>query len=72
MKWIRSRKGSFLMSFFLFQNPHNEISVVFCGDFNSTPECGVYKLFTTNFVPETYHEWKYGIHVRAIVMGFFV
>ncbi|XP_065209811.1 2',5'-phosphodiesterase 12 [Planococcus citri] len=41
------------------EDPNSKISVVFCGDFNSTPECGVYKLFTTNFVPETYHEWKY-------------
>ncbi|KAJ8951873.1 hypothetical protein NQ318_019849 [Aromia moschata] len=28
------------------------VSLVFCGDFNSVPECGVYKLYTTGQVPK--------------------
>ncbi|XP_063242237.1 2',5'-phosphodiesterase 12 isoform X3 [Bacillus rossius redtenbacheri] len=34
------------------------VSLVFCGDFNSTPDCGVYRLMTTQFVPEDYLDWK--------------
>nr|CAD7447309.1 unnamed protein product [Timema bartmani] len=34
------------------------VSMVLCGDFNSTPECGVYQLFTTQFVPEDCIDWK--------------
>nr|CAD7576669.1 unnamed protein product [Timema californicum] len=34
------------------------VSMVVCGDFNSTPECGVYQLFTTQFVPENCIDWK--------------
>ncbi|KAJ8940052.1 hypothetical protein NQ314_010884 [Rhamnusium bicolor] len=31
---------------------NKRISLVFCGDFNSVPECGIYKLFTTGEVPK--------------------
>ena len=32
----------------------SQATIVFCGDFNSTPECGIYKLMTEKFVPEDY------------------
>ncbi|KAJ8979548.1 hypothetical protein NQ317_017696 [Molorchus minor] len=31
---------------------NKRISLIFCGDFNSVPECGVYKLYTTGTVPK--------------------
>lgn len=40
------------------QNPECNVSAMLCGDFNSTPECGVYQLMTENFVPETCEDWK--------------
>lgn len=36
----------------------SHISLIFCGDFNSVPECGIYKLMTTKFVPEDFIDWK--------------
>lgn len=33
-------------------------SLIFCGDFNSTPDCGIYKLMTENFVPENFIDWR--------------
>jgi 2',5'-phosphodiesterase len=33
-------------------------SLIFCGDFNSTPECGIYKLMTEGFVPEDFIDWR--------------
>lgn len=35
-----------------------DISMIFCGDFNSTPECGIYKLMTEGFVPENFIDWS--------------
>lgn len=35
-----------------------DVSLIFCGDFNSTPECGIYKLMTENFVPENFIDWS--------------
>lgn len=31
--------------------PPKDISIVFCGDFNSTPDCGIYRLMTQKHVP---------------------
>ena len=33
-------------------------SLIFCGDFNSTPDCGIYKLMTEGFVPENFIDWR--------------
>lgn len=33
-------------------------SVIFCGDFNSTPECGIYKLMTKKFVPSDFIDFS--------------
>ena len=27
-----------------------DLTILFCGDFNSVPECGIYKLMTDQFV----------------------
>lgn len=37
---------------------HENIGLIFCGDFNSVPECGIYKLMTENFVPEDFIDWN--------------
>lgn len=34
------------------------IALVFCGDFNSVPECGIYKLMTENYVPQDFIDWR--------------
>lgn len=35
-----------------------QISIVFCGDFNSVPECGIYKLMTERVVPDDFIDFK--------------
>lgn len=35
-----------------------KISLIFCGDFNSVPECGIYKLMTEQFVDTDFIDWK--------------
>lgn len=39
-------------------NPDADVSVILCGDFNSTPECGVFQLMTTGNAPENLIDWK--------------
>ncbi|KAF5285475.1 hypothetical protein FQR65_LT13238 [Abscondita terminalis] len=34
------------------------VSVIFCGDFNSVPECGIYQLYTTGSLPNDCIDWK--------------
>lgn len=36
----------------------NQMSILFCGDFNSVPECGIYKLMTERFVPDDFIDFK--------------
>lgn len=38
-------------------DPQN-IGLVFCGDFNSVPECGIYKLMTEQFVEKDFIDWS--------------
>ncbi|KAH8303927.1 hypothetical protein KR018_001349 [Drosophila ironensis] len=38
-------------------NPQN-IGLIFCGDFNSTPDCGIYKLMTEQFIDSTLVDWR--------------
>jgi len=35
----------------------DDISLLFCGDFNSVPECGIYKLMTEGHVPRNFIDW---------------
>ncbi|PVD39383.1 hypothetical protein C0Q70_02013 [Pomacea canaliculata] len=44
----------------LFEQQGREISLVFCGDFNSTPHHGVNALITTGYIPEDYADWNDG------------
>lgn len=37
--------------------PNKDLSIVFCGDFNSVPECGIYKLMTEKFVPDNFIDY---------------
>lgn len=41
-----------------FQYKGKRVSLVFCGDFNSVPECGIYKLFTTGSVPGNFVDYS--------------
>ncbi|KAI4464906.1 carbon catabolite repressor protein 4 [Holotrichia oblita] len=34
------------------------INIIFCGDFNSVPDCGIYRLYTTGSVPEDIIDFK--------------
>ena len=36
------------------------ISVVFCGDFNSSPKHGIVQLMTTKHIPQDYKDWSNG------------
>lgn len=36
----------------------NRVSIIFCGDFNSVPECGIHKLMTEKYVPSDYIDFK--------------
>ncbi|KAH8241525.1 hypothetical protein KR026_010129 [Drosophila bipectinata] len=38
-------------------NPNN-VGLVFCGDFNSTPDCGIYKLMTEKVVDSSLDDWR--------------
>lgn len=42
----------------ILQYKCKRISILFCGDFNSTPECGIYQLYTTGNVSDDYKDWK--------------
>ncbi|XP_039298769.1 2',5'-phosphodiesterase 12 isoform X2 [Nilaparvata lugens] len=42
----------------LKKETRRNVSLIFCGDFNSVPECGIYKLMTTGLVPDDYIDWK--------------
>lgn len=35
-----------------------DVSILFCGDFNSTPECGVFRLMTERFVPADFVDFR--------------
>lgn len=36
----------------------NQLAIVFCGDFNSVPECGIYRLMTEGFVDKDFIDWS--------------
>jgi 2',5'-phosphodiesterase len=36
----------------------DDISLLFCGDFNSVPECGIFKLMNEGQVPEDFIDWS--------------
>lgn len=38
--------------------PNELVSIIFCGDFNSVPECGIYKLMTEQFVPDDFIDFR--------------
>ncbi|KAM3959054.1 2',5'-phosphodiesterase 12 [Aphomia sociella] len=40
------------------QMPEKRISLIICGDFNSVPSCGIYKLYTTGVAPSSLEDWK--------------
>lgn len=37
---------------------NDSIAIIFCGDFNSTPDCGIYRLMTQQFVPSNIPDWS--------------
>ncbi|XP_055540860.1 2',5'-phosphodiesterase 12 [Wyeomyia smithii] len=36
----------------------DHFAIIFCGDFNSTPECGMYRLMTERFVGDEMADWQ--------------
>lgn len=36
----------------------DDMTFLFCGDFNSTSDCGIYKLMTENYVPSDMIDWQ--------------
>uniref|UniRef100_A0A1B6L0R0 2',5'-phosphodiesterase 12 n=1 Tax=Graphocephala atropunctata TaxID=36148 RepID=A0A1B6L0R0_9HEMI len=62
---IRLLQGGILIAFLsniietiASKNSGKKVSLLCCGDFNSVPECGIYKLMTTNHVPDDFIDWK--------------
>lgn len=47
--------------------PTSQISLIVCGDFNSTPSNGIYKLFTTGKVSSDLEDWR--SNPKEIVTG---
>jgi 2',5'-phosphodiesterase len=47
-----------LISCYKQKYDYDSLSLVFCGDFNSCPEFGVYQLMTTGFVGKDSADWK--------------
>lgn len=48
----------FIVKFKARAAEHQDVSLIFCGDFNSVPECGIFKLMTEQFVPEDFIDWR--------------
>ncbi|XP_043510401.1 2',5'-phosphodiesterase 12 [Frieseomelitta varia] len=40
------------------ENPECNVSILYCGDFNSVPNNGVYKLMTEKYIPADHNDWK--------------
>ncbi|KAK9310777.1 hypothetical protein QLX08_000077 [Tetragonisca angustula] len=40
------------------ENPECNVSILYCGDFNSVPSNGVYKLMTEKYIPADHNDWK--------------
>lgn len=47
-----------IISKFKEKSSSQDVSLIFCGDFNSIPECGIFKLMTEQFVPENFIDWN--------------
>lgn len=47
-----------------------QLSIIFCGDFNSTPECGIYKLMTEQFVPDDFIDFRSSKYLRLFTYNF--
>ncbi|KAL9881859.1 2',5'-phosphodiesterase 12 [Glossina fuscipes] len=39
-------------------NDENQLAIVFSGDFNSVPECGIFRLMTEGFVEDDFIDWR--------------
>ncbi|XP_058824214.1 2',5'-phosphodiesterase 12-like [Topomyia yanbarensis] len=64
---IRLLQGGFAMLYIrdMYERFERELQldrahfgIVFCGDFNSTPECGMYRLMTERFVGDEMADWQ--------------
>lgn len=47
-----------VMCLFQSKHPDKEVALLFCGDFNSTPEFGVYRLMTTQLIDFEDVDWS--------------
>lgn len=53
----------------------DDISIIFCGDFNSIPECGIFKLMTKQHVEENFidfHSSEYIFHLFRTQFKYFL
>ncbi|XP_053699293.1 2',5'-phosphodiesterase 12 [Sabethes cyaneus] len=55
MLYVRSLYEQFVEKLKL---EREHFAIVFCGDFNSTPECGMYRLMTERFVGDEMADWQ--------------
>ncbi|KAK1118077.1 hypothetical protein K0M31_015354 [Melipona bicolor] len=47
------------------ENPECNVSILYCGDFNSVPNNGVYKLMTEKFIPADHNDWKSDVKAQV-------
>ncbi|OAD56041.1 2',5'-phosphodiesterase 12 [Eufriesea mexicana] len=40
------------------ENPECNVSILYCGDFNSTPDKGIYQLMTQNYITKDHSDWR--------------
>lgn len=53
--------------FFFHKFPRKKISLVLCGDFNSTPDCSVYELLTVGHISENHPVWEIGKYMCLFI-----
>ncbi|MCL4119593.1 UNVERIFIED_CONTAM: hypothetical protein GTU68_018115 [Idotea baltica] len=47
-----------IMDIIKHEDPRNDVSLLFCGDFNSVPENAVYRLMTSQLIDEKDEDWR--------------
>ncbi|XP_068620853.1 2',5'-phosphodiesterase 12 [Battus philenor] len=53
INWLKEIYDNLLKKY-----PGKRISLILCGDFNSTPSCGIYQLYTTGKAPNDLPDWQ--------------
>ncbi|KAK6619211.1 hypothetical protein RUM44_003593 [Polyplax serrata] len=50
--------------------PNKNVSIIFCGDFNSTPDCGIFKFMTQGSVSQDVSDWESNIEEKIENVSF--